>query len=214
LTILIMGTFFLCPIPLWAKSMYITDQIEIGLRSGIGLEYRVLSMVKTGDRVEVLEGDKNWSKVKLQDGTVGWINSRFLSDQIKPVIPLDPKFREELRGVKEANQTLAQEKEILTKEKNRLNKELEEAKKLTHSLQQEKTKRISPELTDLKAKNQQLDQEVSVYKKQAAEFSQKDKKQRTEEMIKWFLAGSAVLFLGLVLGWFLSRGRHKSQRYY
>ncbi|MCJ7833707.1 MAG: TIGR04211 family SH3 domain-containing protein, partial [Deltaproteobacteria bacterium] len=130
-TILI-GALFLCPSHLWAKTMFITDRIEISLRSGIGLEYRALTMVKTGDRVEVLEGGKNWSKVKLPNGTIGWINTCFLVDQVKVVPPLDPKLQEDLRGIKETSQSLAREKEILIQEKTRLLKEIEEAKNQIH----------------------------------------------------------------------------------
>lgn len=212
-TILI-GTLFLCPSHLWAKTMFITDRIELSLRSGIGLEYRALTMVKTGDRVEVLEGDKNWSKVKLPNGTIGWINTCFLVDQVKVVPPLDPKLQEDLRGIKETSQNLIREKEILIQEKNRLVKEVEEAKNLTQTLYQEKNKRISPELSALKTKNEQLDKEVALYKKQIDHFSQKEKGGRYEEQIKWFLIGSVVLAVGLLLGWFLSRSRRKPHRYY
>jgi SH3 domain protein len=212
-TILI-GALLLCPSHLWAKTMFITDRIELSLRSGIGLEYRALTMVKTGDRVEVLEGDKNWSKVKLPNGTTGWINTCFLVDQVKMVPPPDPKLQEDLRGLKETSQNLVREKEILLQEKNRLLKELEEAKNLTQTSSQENNKRNSPELFALKTKNEQLEKEVTQYKNQIAHSDQKEKVGRNEDQIKWFLIGSVVLVVGLLLGWFLSRGRRKLHRYY
>ncbi|MBI4765348.1 MAG: TIGR04211 family SH3 domain-containing protein [Deltaproteobacteria bacterium] len=210
--IVILGTLFLCPSHLWAKTMYITDRIELSLRSGTGLEYRTLTMVKTGDRVEVLESDKNWSKVKLANGTVGWVNTFFLVDQIKAAVPSDSKIQDELRGLKEANQNLVREKEILIQEKNSLLKEVEEAKNQTHP--QEKNGRISHELTALKLKNEQLDKEVALYKKQIEQFSQKETGGGTEEKVKWFLIGSVVLVMGLLLGWLMSRSRRKPHRYY
>lgn len=212
--IVILGALFFCPSSLWAKTMFITDRIEISLRSGTGLEYRALTLLKTGDRVEVLEGDKNWSKVKLPDGTTGWINSRFLVDQVKMGPSVDPKIQEELRGVKETNQGLTRGKEILIQEKTSLLKEIDEAKNHIRSLQQEKNKRISPELDALKEKNEQLSKEAALYKNQIDHFSQKEKRQRIEEQIKWFLIGSGVLVVGLLLGWLLSRGRRTSHRYY
>jgi SH3 domain protein len=178
------------------------------------LEYRALTRLKTGDRVEVLEGDKNWSKVKLPDGTTGWINSRFLVDQVRMVPSLDPKIQEELRGVKETSQGLTREKETLIQEKTSLLKEIEGAKNQIRSLQQEKNKRISPELDALKEKNEQLGKEAVLYKNQIDRFTQKEKRQRIEEQIKWFLIGAGVLVLGLFLGWLLSRGRRTSHRYY
>jgi SH3 domain protein len=212
--IVILGALFLCPSYLWAKTMYITDRIELSLRSGIGLDYRTLAMVKTGDRVEVLEGDKNWSKVKLANGTIGWINTFFLADQVKMPLPPDPKMQEDQRGLKEANQNLIREKEILIQEKNRLLKEVEEAKNQAQTLSQEKNTRISPEVAALKIKNEQLDKEVALYKRQIGQFNQTEKRGRTEEQMKWFLIGSVVLVLGLLLGWLLSGSRRKPHRYY
>jgi SH3 domain protein len=212
--IVILGALFLCPSHLWAKPMYITDRIELSLRSGIGLDHRALAMVKTGERVEVLEGDKNWSKVKLANGTIGWINTCFLVDQVKMPLPPDPKMQEDQRGLKEANQNLIREKEILIQEKNRLLKEVEEAKNQAQTLSREKNTRSSPEVAALKTKNEQLDKEVALYKRQIGQFNQTEKRGRTEEQIKWFLIGSVVLVLGLLLGWLLSGNRRKPHRYY
>jgi SH3 domain protein len=212
--IVILGALFLCPSTLWAKTMFITDRIELSLRSGTGLEYRAVTMVKTGDRVEVLEGDKNWSKVKLANGTIGWINTFFLVEQVRAAPLPDPKIKEDLRGLKEANQNLIRDKEILIQEKNRLLKEMEEIKNQTRTLSQEKNTRIYPEVAALKTKNEQLDRDLTHYKKLVGQSSQKEKEGRTEEQIKWFLIGSVVLVVGLLLGWFLSWNRRKPHRYY
>lgn len=212
--VLIVGLLSLCPTSLWAKSMYITDRIEVGLRSGTGIEQRIIAMLKTGDRVEWLEGDKNWSKVKLSDGKIGWLATRFLVDQIRPVSSLDPKLQEELRRLKETNQDLVREKEGLIQEKDRLLQKSEELNKLSQTLQQQKNTHLSPDLTDLKNKNDQLSKEVAYYKKQIADLGRKEKGPINEDRIKWFLAGAAVLILGLLLGWFIARSRRKPHRFY
>jgi len=212
--LLILGALFLCPSHLWAKTMYITDRIEVSLRSGTGLEYRTLNMVKTGDRVEVLESDKNWTKVKLANGTVGWINTLFLVDQIRTIVSSDPKIQEDLHNLKEANQNLLREKEFLQQEKNRLLKEVEEVKNQSPNKTQEQLPRNSSELNALKAKNEQLGKEVALYKNQIAQLSQQEKGRGNDEQIKWFLIGSFVLIVGLLLGWLLSRARRKTHRYY
>ncbi|MFH0786376.1 MAG: TIGR04211 family SH3 domain-containing protein [Pseudomonadota bacterium] len=211
LAVFCLGILSLCPNPLWAKSMVITDRIEVGLRSGTGIEQQIVTMVKTGDQVEVLEGDKNWSKVRLADKTVGWIATRFLVDSIKPANSADPKMQEELQGLKEKNQNLFREKELLNREKGKL---IEEVRKLTQSLQQEKTTQPSPELDELRTKNEKLDKEVALYKKQVVDLSSKGKGQSGEDNIKWFFAGSVVLCFGLLLGWLFSRIRRKPNRYY
>lgn len=210
----LIGVLCFYPTSLWAKVMYITDRIEIGVRSGTGIEQRIVTMVKTGDKVQVLEGDKTWSKVQLPDGKVGWISTRFLVEQVKTISSADPKMQEELRGLKENSQTLVQEKEALIQEKRKLIQDLAEAKQSIQTLRQEKTIAHLPEMTELTAKNQKLEKEISQYKKQIVDLNQKEKTDTSGDHIKWFLSGAAVLILGLILGWITNRGRRKPNRYY
>jgi SH3 domain protein len=203
---LLTGILFLCPPSLWAKTMYITDRIEVGLRSSTSIEQKIITMLKTGDPVQVLEGDKNWTKVKLANGTVGWIATRFLVEQIKPANAVDSKLQEELRGLKEKNHALEQEKAALVKD-------LEETKKQNTLLAQEKSRPDSPALQDLAAKNEKLEKDIAAYQKQLA-VQGGEVKVKGESNIKWFLAGAGVLLLGILLGVLLARGRRKQSRFY
>jgi SH3 domain protein len=210
----IIGSFLIFTTSLWAKTMYVTDRIEVGLRSGIGIEHRIIASLKTGDRVEVLESDNNWSKIRHPNGTVGWIATRFLVESVKQIPPLDPKTQEELRQLKEANQNLLRQQGLWSQEKDRLLKEAEEGKRSVQELQQEKIRRVSPEVTNLKARNDKLEGELALYKKQLETFTQQEKDRLTSHRILWFLAGSGVLFVGIILGWLSGRGRRKTSRYY
>jgi len=196
----VLGLMLISSSPLWAKTMFITDRIEVGVRSGIGIEQKFVASVKTGDRVEVLEGDQNWTKVKLPSGAVGWVATRFLVDQVRTATAIDPKTQGELKGVKDQNLALL--------------KENEEGKKALRDLQQEKQTRVAPELNQLKARNDQLEKQINELKQQATSNQQRGKNQHLNEQIWWFLAGSGVLFVGLILGWLASRGKKKSSRFY
>jgi SH3 domain protein len=210
----VLGLMLFSSSPLWAKTMFITDRIEVGVRSGIGIEQKFVASVKTGDRVEVLEGDQNWTKVKLQNGTVGWVATRFLVDQVRTATTLDPKTQEELKGVKDQNLALSKQLESFKQEREKLLKEQEEGKKVLHDLQQEKQGRVAPELNQMKAHNDQLEKQINELKQQAAANQQRGNNQRLNEQIWWFLSGSGVLFVGLILGWLASRRRKKTSRFY
>ena len=196
----VLGLMLISSSPLWAKTMFITDRIEVGVRSGIGIEQKFVASVKTGDRVEVLEGDQNWTKVKLPNGAVGWVSTRFLVDQVRTATAMDPKTQEELKGVKDQNLALL--------------KENEEGKKALRDLQHEKQSREAPELNQLKARNDQLEKQINELKQQATSNQQRGKNQHLNEQIWWFLSGSGVLFIGLILGWLASRGKKKTSKYY
>ena len=210
----VLGLLLLSSSPLWAKTMFITDRIEVGVRSGIGIEQKFVATVKTGDRVEVLEGDQNWTKVRLPNGVVGWVSTRFLVDQVKVSQAADPKSLEELKSLKEINQNLVRQQENHKQEQEKLLKEIEEGKKAVTILQQERHQRLAPEQEQLKAQNEQLEKQAAEYKRQIAHWQQKEKYGNYSDQILWFLAGSGVLFLGLLLGWLANRGRKKTSRYY
>jgi SH3 domain protein len=200
--------------PLWAKTMFITDRIEVGVRSGIGIEQKFVASVKTGERVEVLEGDQNWTKVKLPNGAVGWVATRFLVDQVRTATTPDPKTQEEIKGVKDQNLALLKQLEGYKQEREKLLKENEEGGKALQDLQQEKQNRATPELNQLKARNDQLEKQINEWKQQLTSNQQRGKNQQLNEQIWWFLSGSGVLFIGLIFGWLASRGRKKASKYY
>lgn len=210
----VIGLMILSASPLWAKTMFITDRIEVGVRSGIGIEQKFVASAKTGDRVEVLEGDQNWTKVKLSNGAVGWVATRFLVDQVKSAQAADPKSLEELKSLKEINQNLIRQQAHQKREQEKQLKEIEEGKKVINVLQQERHQRLAPELNQLKAHNDQLEKQINELKQQAASSQQKEKNQRLNEQIWWFLTGSGVLFIGLILGWLARRTRKKTAKYY
>jgi SH3 domain protein len=210
----VLGVMLLSSSPLWAKTMFITDRIEVGVRSGIGIEQKFVASVKTGDRVEVLEGDQNWTKVKLPNGAVGWVATRFLVDQVRTATAMDPKTQEELKGVKDQNLALSKQLEGYKQEQEKLLKDNEEGKKALQDLQQEKQSRVAPELNQLKARNDQLEKQINELKQQSTSNQARGKNQQLNEQIWWFLAGSGVLFVGLILGWLATRGRRKTSRFY
>lgn len=41
-----------------AKTMYVSDQVEITLRTGQGTDHKIIAMIKSGDAVEVLIPEK------------------------------------------------------------------------------------------------------------------------------------------------------------
>ena len=64
-----------------AETLYVKPITEVTVRAGQGTEYRILAMIRDGSKVEVLEENEGWAKIKLTNGQEGWVLRRFLSDQ-------------------------------------------------------------------------------------------------------------------------------------
>ena len=63
---------------------YVTDQLEITLRSGQSTKHQIIRMLPSGTPVELLETDEEtkYSRIRTSDdGTEGWVLSRYLDEQ-------------------------------------------------------------------------------------------------------------------------------------
>ena len=84
--------------PSFSEDIYVAGVTEISLRTGPNVENKIIAMLKTGEKLEVIEYQKNWSQVKAAGGKSGWVLSRFITPK-KP----DTLLYDEL---KEKNQSL------------------------------------------------------------------------------------------------------------
>jgi SH3-like domain-containing protein len=55
--------------------------VEVNLRNRVAAAYEKAGLVKNGDRVEVLDHDRRFSKVRTATGQMGWMEQRYLVSQ-------------------------------------------------------------------------------------------------------------------------------------
>jgi len=56
----------------------------LNVRSGPSLEGEILRQVKKGDRLSVLQNGDDWLRIRLDDGTVGWVSRALISVDGQP----------------------------------------------------------------------------------------------------------------------------------
>ena len=195
-----------------AETQYVSGVLKITLRSGPGIDHRVLAMITTGERLEVINADNpEWTEVRTDTGNQGWVLSRFLTDRVPDTIVLE--------GLREKNQSLSQQVTTLRDENSRLKKSqtslenhLKDSGKEVTALQTsyETLKKDSANLIELKQNYQKtsarLSRQIDVNRKLETELSGL----RLRQNIKWFLAGAGVLLVGYLLGSSARRQRRKS----
>ncbi len=54
--------------PLFAEDIYVTGITNITMRTGPGLEHKIIAMLETGTKLEIVEYQKDWSRVKKDPG--------------------------------------------------------------------------------------------------------------------------------------------------
>ena len=77
--IVFLGIVFMCfSANGFAETMYVTDLLKLTLRSGPSTEHKILSVVESGQQVEMLEPGDDWSLVRLANGKEGYVLTRYL----------------------------------------------------------------------------------------------------------------------------------------
>lgn len=195
----------------YAESMYVTDVLKLTLRSGPSTEYKILSVVESGQKVELQESGEEWSRVTLANGKEGYVLTRYLLSS-----PTHSVLLEQLEAKHKA---LTEQAAVLLEENTRFK---EENQKLKAAFQnnEKMVKNLSNDYKKLRTESAEFLSLKSKYKKVSTQLAEQTKKAQTldEELsgveknqyIKWFLAGSGVLLVGFIVGFSARRGRRRT----
>lgn len=195
----------------WAAPVrYVSDELQITLRSGPTNGHRILKMVDAGSALEVLEQNEDgWARVRLRDGGAeGWVLERHLSgspsarDRLAAATAKLQQTQQELSSLKQnlsaGNQQLgtaqAQLAELSTANE-RMKLQLQEASRgLT----------LSDENRDLKKQIVDLQRQIELLQNEAQRLG--DRSQRD-----WFVTGALVVFGGFLAGIIVTRIRWRKK---
>lgn len=199
----------------FAETGYITDQLKITLRSGESTTHKVIRMLPSGTAVEILGRNSatNYAKVRLPDGTVGYVLSRMLLNE-RParerlaeaerqlvVLRQEPgKLSSQLADLQESHADLQQRFNAMQNENGDLKQELSRLRKVAQD-----PLRIATERDDAVVRSQQLADELDILKLKNQRLTDK-----TEQ--NWFLIGAGVIIAGIILGLLIPHMRVKKNR--
>ena len=193
-----------------AQARYVSDRLEITLRTGTSTQHSIIRMLPSGARLEVLEvdGPSGYTRVRTADGTEGWVLSRYLMDR--------PAAREQLETATGRVDTLnarvaelTSQVELLRGERNTLDAERSglgaEAEELRAEL--ERIKRVSASAMELDKANRELRTRLAAAEQVGDDLRMEVAELKRSSQRDWFMAGAGVLVLGLVLGLVIPRLR-------
>ncbi len=186
--------------------VYITDQVDIPIRSEKSLGNTIIRLLPSGTKLSVLQiTEDGWTEVEYQD-TIGWISSRYLSNNISA--------REEL---KQANSIINESQLLITKYEAELdgqNKQLlilnnENKELVIRSSKSEAEKahieQVYQDALKLEHENEKLMQEKLQLKTELQLAQNNSQIEQDTSQRNWFIVGALVLFFGIVIGFFLPK---------
>lgn len=189
-----------------AERMYVSDKIRITVRTGPGVEYKVVAEVESGQAMEMQEDRAGWSRVILTNGKEGWVPSRFLSktksqwDECRILEKAHEELTARVDLLKGENETLKEENQRLDLLSGENRRSIEE---ITHAY--EVLKAESKDFLKLKADYEQALGRIEEQKTAAERLKMRMEASAWKENAAFFIGGGVLVLLGFAIG-AMSRG--------
>ncbi len=61
-----------------SERAWIKDELRLNLRTGPGVQFRIVGRLKTGDTVEILKTGEGWTQIRMAELGEGWIPEGYL----------------------------------------------------------------------------------------------------------------------------------------
>lgn len=180
-----------------AKTGYVTDSIDIPLRSGESERSKIVKMLPNGMALTLLgdNTENGYTYVQTANGAEGYILTRYISHEPISRSQLEAATKK-LEALQEENKALkiAQtDGQQISKERDRLNSELTE-------LQQTAANAIQ-----LKQQRDQLQERVVTVERELQQLKRENQALTDNTNQDWFLYGGGLSLFGVLLGFILPK---------
>jgi len=195
----------------FAESLYVTDQLKLTLRSGPSTEHKILAVVESGQKVEMLEPGEDWSMVRTANGKEGYVLTRYLMPDPTHSVRLE-RLQTKHKALMQQTATLLEENTRFRSESKALKSSFDGNEKVLKKLRidYDKLKAGSTEYIELKGKYMTASAQLAEQTKRADALDKELRAIEINQYIKWFLAGSGVLLVGFIVGFSARRQRRRS----
>ena len=196
-----------------AETKYVSDTLEITMRTGPSTGYKINRMLKSGTQLSVLETDREAGYTKVRAGShEGWVLTRYLMNEpaakqqlakaletIQVLKSSSSTAQTDLISLREAHQKLEREAKRLSIDNQALSKELASIKKTAANALNldSENRKITKEFLSLERNHQLLEQQTEALK---------DRREKD-----WFIAGAGVLIVGMILGFIIPKLRFRKK---
>lgn len=204
-------------------TVYITDQIQIGLHSDKSLQSPIIKLLPSGASLELVKQEEEFSFVRDSTGTGGWIDSTYISEFSSAI----PKIQEAETRIRNLESSLSNARQgqtsgeienlmqQLEEQRNRLQLLSSENENLNRQITSNNPDSLYEKIEQLSLDNTQLEMKLANILESTSLVPQLQQAEPIESFftLKNILILSGVLLtLGLVLGVyimdFVNRKRH------
>ncbi len=198
-----------------AQTMYVNDVIKITMRTGPGINHKVIAMLESGQQVEVMEARSDWTHIRLPDGKDGWALTRFLTTKLPNEVKLqqletsNEEMETRLAALSEENEQLRAENETLLRETAEARTNMAEMAESYETLKAE-----SSDFLKIKTAYEEAASQLSEQREKAEILAERLSKVDWKGKLMWFLGGALVFLLGFLIGGFQEKGSRRRSPYF
>lgn len=193
--------------PAAAQTQYVSDELEVTLRTGPTTRNAIVRILKSGTPVEILETDEEagWSRVRAGSAE-GWMLSRFLMAQPAARARL-ARAVERQSAAEEASRSAQQTAQGLRAELAETRQRLGEVETASESMATElnDVRSASANAISLRDQNKTLRQRALDLDREMNRVTQENRELRSRARREGIVIGAAILFGGIILGLILPR---------
>jgi SH3 domain protein len=195
--------FAICGAASHAQDLYVSDELVITFRTGPGSEYAISRNLASGARVEMLEElvEEGYARVRLQDGTEGWVLTRYLQERAPARLELEAATRDlaaERQRAEDLERRLAELAGDLEATTEALNATESSAQELNAELSDVRS--ASASALQTRQQNEQLRRQLDELSSQTQVAQMEIDELSRRERQNWFIIGAAVLLGGIIIG--------------
>ncbi len=200
---LIVTIIALSPIISYAETAYINDNLYVPLRSGAGLNFRIIHKgIKSGTKLELINRDEStgYSEVRTPDGMQGFLPSRFLTDE--PIARQQlVSANQQLANLKKENAKLESELASLKKEHQTLNSKFNSTQNSLedNSAELERIKSVSANALNLDRRNRELRESNEQLRNDLELLQVENMRLKDKSESNMLMIGGGLVLLGVMI---------------
>ena len=205
----LLGLVASVPLVAYAETAYITEKLEVPVRSGESREYRIIRYLQAGARVEMLQTyESGYTKIRDERGREGFVLGRYLVDRA-PSFVIAGRLEAEVAKQRETIKRLEQDIEALTAQNKSSNELIRMAKDQLTEKEVELKEFLATAGDSITLKNRlvALETERQVLLTDNETLRAEKLAARDDSFKSWFALGAITLAVGWFVGLLMPRVR-------
>ena len=205
----LLGLVASVPLVAYAETAYITEKLEVPVRSGESREYRIIRYLQAGAQVEMLQTyESGYTKIRDERGREGFVLGRYLVDRA-PSFVIAGRLETEVAKQRETIKRLEQDIEALTAQNKSSNESIRMAKDQLAEKEVELKEFLATSGDSITLRNRlvALETERQVLLADNETLRAEKLAARDDSFKSWFALGAITLAVGWFVGLLMPRVR-------